>query len=147
MYFYKELRLPFSIILQKKIPDKLSHPVFGVGFSATRTIWVSCSAYAEASADTVVTIFAPHLDNFIVKQKSRPFTSTVIPALDRSVLKRQFKPSPGLAKIAPYLPCHRDSFSAKIPGSVAGWLRQVTLTAHTRWPLYARRRNARPVII
>jgi len=59
----------------------------------------------------------------------------VIPALDRSVLKRQLNLSPGLAKIAPYLPCHRDSFPAKVPGQVAGWLRQVTLTAHTRWPL------------
>jgi len=59
----------------------------------------------------------------------------VIPALDSSVLKRQLNLSPGLAKIAPYLPCHRDSFLAKVPGLVAGWLRQVTLTAHTRWPL------------
>jgi hypothetical protein len=40
------------------------------------------------------------------------------------------------AKVAPYPPCHRDSFSAKVPGLVAGWLRQVTLTAHTRWPLW-----------
>jgi len=70
-----------------------------------------------------------------VKQKFRPFTNIVIPALDISVLKRQLNLSPGLAKIAPYLPCHRDSFSAKVPGLVAGWLRQVTLTAHTRWPL------------
>jgi len=70
-----------------------------------------------------------------VKQKSRPLTNIVIPALDRSVLKRQLNLSPGLAKIAPYLPCHRDSFSAKVPSLVAGWLRQVTLTAHTRWPL------------
>jgi len=70
-----------------------------------------------------------------VKHKSRPLTNIVIPALDRSVPKRQLKLSPGLAKIAPYLPCHRDSFSAKVPGLVAGWLRQVTLTAHTRWPL------------
>ncbi|MBN1330967.1 MAG: hypothetical protein JXA54_15960, partial [Candidatus Heimdallarchaeota archaeon] len=70
-----------------------------------------------------------------MKQKSRPFTSIVIPALDRFVLKRQLNFSPGLAKIAPYLPCHRDNFSAKVPGLVAGWLRQVTLTAHTRWPL------------
>jgi len=67
--------------------------------------------------------------------KSQPFTSIVIPALDSSVLKRQLNLSPGLAKIAPYLPCHRDSFLAKVPGLVAGWLRQVTLTAHTRWPL------------
>jgi len=70
--------------------------------------------------------------------KSQPFTSIVIPALDSSVLKRQLNLSPGLAKIAPYLPCHRDSFLAKVPGLVAGWLRQVTLTAHTRWPLVAR---------
>jgi len=79
-----------------------------------------------------VTIFAPHLDNFIVKHKSRPLTNIVIPAMDRSVPKRQLKLSPGLAKIAPYLPCHRDSFSAKVPGLAAGWLRQVTLTTHTR---------------
>ncbi len=70
-----------------------------------------------------------------MKQKSRPFTNIVIPALDRSMLKRQLNLSPGLAKIAPYLPCHRDSLSAKVPRSIAGWLRQVTLTAHTRWPL------------
>jgi hypothetical protein len=72
-----------------------------------------------------------------VKQKSRPFIGIVIPALDRFVLKKQLNLTPGLAKIAPYLPCHRDSFPAKVPGQVAGWLRQVTLTAHTRWPLGA----------
>jgi len=69
--------------------------------------------------------------------KFLPFTSIVIPALDKSELKGQLNHSPGFAKIAPYLPCHRDSFSAKVPGSVTGWLRQVTLTAHTRWPLAA----------
>jgi len=67
--------------------------------------------------------------------KFLPFTSIVIPALDKSELKGQLNHSPGFAIIAPYLPCHRDSFSAKVPGSVTGWLRQVTLTAHTRWPL------------
>jgi hypothetical protein len=41
---------------------------------------------------------------------------------------RQLYLSPGLAKIAPYLPCHRDNFSAEVPGLVAGWLRQVTFT-------------------
>jgi hypothetical protein len=30
------------------------------------------------------------------------------------------------AKSTPYLFCHRDNFSAKISGPVAGWLRQVT---------------------
>jgi hypothetical protein len=63
-----------------------------------------------------------------MKQKSRPLTNIVIPALDRSVLKRQLNLSPGLAKIAPYLPCHRDSFAAKVSGLVAGWLHQVMLT-------------------
>jgi hypothetical protein len=76
-----------------------------------------------------------------LKQKSRPITNIVIPALDRSVLKRQLNLSPGLAKIAPYLTCHRANFSAKVPGLVAGWLRQVTLTAHTRWPLAGIKNN------
>jgi len=30
------------------------------------------------------------------------------------------------AKSTPYLSCHRDNFLAKVPGPVAGWLRQVT---------------------
>jgi hypothetical protein len=30
------------------------------------------------------------------------------------------------AKNTPYLSCHRDNFPAKVPGLVAGWLRQVT---------------------
>jgi len=29
------------------------------------------------------------------------------------------------AKTAPYLSCHRDNFLPKVPGPVAGWLRQV----------------------
>jgi hypothetical protein len=56
-----------------------------------------------------VTIFAPHLDKFINKQKSRPFTGMVIPALDRSVLERQLSLSPEHAKSAPYLSCYRNS--------------------------------------
>jgi hypothetical protein len=53
---------------------------------------------------TGVTIFAPHLENYVVKQKSPPLTNIVIPSLDKSVLKRQLNLSPGLAKIEPYLP-------------------------------------------
>jgi hypothetical protein len=34
----------------------------------------------------------------------------------------QFYLSPGLAKIAPWCLAHRDSFLAKVPGQVAGWL-------------------------
>ena len=39
------------------------------------------------------------------------------------------------AKSAPYPPCHRDSFSAKAPGRVIGWLRRVTLTYFIAGPL------------
>lgn len=36
------------------------------------------------------------------------------------------KPCTRTAKSTPYLSCHRDNFPAKVPGLVAGWLRQVT---------------------
>jgi len=39
------------------------------------------------------------------------------------------------AKNAPYPACHRDYFSAKAPGQVAGWLRQVTQPPHIAGPL------------
>jgi hypothetical protein len=41
------------------------------------------------------------------------------------------------AKSAPYLSCHRDNFSAKVPGPVAGWLHQVTQPPHIAGPLQA----------
>ena len=42
------------------------------------------------------------------------------------------------AKSTPYLSCHRDYFSAKAPGYVAGWLRQVTQPPFIAGPLYVR---------
>ncbi len=36
-----------------------------------------------------------------------------------------------ITKIAPFFPRHRDSFPAKVPGQVADWLTQVTLTIYT----------------
>jgi hypothetical protein len=39
------------------------------------------------------------------------------------------------AKSTPYLSCHRDSISAKVPGSVAGWLRQVPQPTFIAGPL------------
>jgi hypothetical protein len=39
------------------------------------------------------------------------------------------------AKNAPYPACHRDSLSAKAPGQVPGWLRQVTQPPHIAGPL------------
>ena len=41
------------------------------------------------------------------------------------------------AKSAPYLSCHLDSLSAKVPGQVAGWLRQVTQPPYIAGPLAA----------
>jgi hypothetical protein len=85
-----------------------------------------------------------------VKQKSPPLTNIMIPALDKSVSTGQFYLSPvpiaiGMQKVRHTLithrsfseggPCHRDNFPAKEPRLVAGWLSQVTLTAHTRWQL------------
>jgi hypothetical protein len=42
---------------------------------------------------------------------------------------------PRLQKHAPYLSCHRDSFEAKAPGQVAGWLRQVPQPPFIAGPL------------
>jgi hypothetical protein len=39
------------------------------------------------------------------------------------------------AKSTPYLSCHRDYFPAKVPGQVAGWLRQVTQPPFIAGPL------------
>jgi hypothetical protein len=39
------------------------------------------------------------------------------------------------AKSTPYLSCHRDNFLAKVPGPVAGWLRQVTQPPFIAGPL------------
>jgi hypothetical protein len=41
------------------------------------------------------------------------------------------------AKSTPYLSCHRDHFPAKVPGPVAGWLRQVTQPPFIAGPLSA----------
>jgi hypothetical protein len=42
-----------------------------------------------------------------------------------------------MAKSTPYLSCHRDNSSAKVPGPVAGWLRQVTQPPFIAGPLAA----------
>jgi hypothetical protein len=39
------------------------------------------------------------------------------------------------AKSTPSLSCHRDNFPAKVPGPVAGWLRQVTQPPFIAGPL------------
>ena len=66
----------------------------------------------------LVTIFARHLDNFILTQnlsliyQIRDFGS-------RQILQpRQLYLSPGFAKIAPWWLVRRDNFQAKVPGLV-----------------------------
>ena len=58
-FFHDEMILVYNTSLNyiKKFILLRGQPATA-GFSSTRTIWVSCSAYAEASADTVVTLFA-----------------------------------------------------------------------------------------
>ncbi|MEI6050756.1 MAG: hypothetical protein WCS03_17825, partial [Bacteroidota bacterium] len=67
----------------------------------------------------LVTIFARHLDsfivtlNFVIIYQIRDFGSEQI------LLPRQFYLSPGLAKIAPWWLARRDYFLAKVPGLVS----------------------------
>ena len=67
----------------------------------------------------LVTIFARHLENFIVTLnfsliwQIRDFDSGQI------LRPRQLYLSPGLAKIAPWWLARRDNFSAKVPGLVS----------------------------
>jgi hypothetical protein len=64
----------------------------------------------------LVTIFASHLDNFIMKPNLLPFTSFI---------------KSGFAKIAPWCLASRDKLLPKVPGPVAGWTAPPTLSAHT----------------
>jgi hypothetical protein len=67
----------------------------------------------------LVTIFARHLDNFILTNNFslichiRDFGSGQI------LQPRQLYRSPGFAKIAPWRLAHRDYFSAKVPGLIS----------------------------
>jgi hypothetical protein len=65
----------------------------------------------------LVTIFAHHLDTFIMT----PDLSSVY-----NFLKA------GMAKIAPWCLASRDKLLAKVPGLVIGWTAPPTLSAHTR---------------
>jgi hypothetical protein len=65
----------------------------------------------------LVTIFASHLDSFIMTLTLSPFTNFV---------------KPGFAKIAPWCLASRDTLPAKVPGLVIGWTSPPTLSAHTR---------------
>jgi hypothetical protein len=80
---------------------------------------ISTNANNTGIGNKLVTIFAPHLDSFIVKQnlssvyQIRYSGSGQIRNAGTNYL------SPGLAKIAPWWLARRDSFLAKVPGLVS----------------------------
>jgi hypothetical protein len=77
------------------------------------------NANTDGWGNKLVTIFARHLDNFIVK----PNISLIYLIRDSGsgqiLQPRQICLSPGLAKIAPWWLVRRDNFSAKVPGLVS----------------------------
>jgi hypothetical protein len=93
------------------------------------------NANTDGWGNKLVTIFACHLDKFILTNnfslnfQIRDFGSGQI------LHPRQLYFSPGLAKIAPWCLARRDTFVAKVPGQVTGVTSPPTLSAHTRVPL------------
>jgi hypothetical protein len=83
----------------------------------------------------LVTIFARHLDSFIVTQNLSSVYQFRKTGSGQFLQQGQIYLSPGLAKIAPWWLARRDYFLAKVPGQVAGVAAPPTLSAHTRWPL------------
>jgi hypothetical protein len=83
----------------------------------------------------LVTIFALHLDSFIMRinfsliYQIRDFCSGQI------MQPRQLYLSPGFAKIAPYPPCTVTAFWLKIKPDSTRMLRRVTFTTTTAGPL------------
>jgi hypothetical protein len=96
------------------------------GLKTTLTVFCNRDCFKIATCaknagivNKLVTIFARHLDSFILTKnfsliyQIRDFGSGQI------LQPRQIRFSPGFAKIAPWWLAHRDSFSAKVPGLVS----------------------------
>jgi hypothetical protein len=96
----------------------------------------STSAITEPNrrviSNKLVTIFARHLDNFIMTQNFSDVYQIRKTGSGQFLQPRQVNLSPGLAKIAPWWLARRDSFSAKEPGLIVGVTAPPTLTAYTR---------------
>jgi len=86
-------------------------------------------------SNKLVTIFASHLDSFIVNQNFSTVYQICDAGSGQILLPGQPYRSPGLAKIAPWCLAHRENISAKAVGEETGWAKPPTLTSHTRWPL------------
>jgi hypothetical protein len=79
----------------------------------------------------LVTIFARHLDNFIMTQNISSVYSFRKTGSGQFLPPGQIYLSPGLAKIAPWCLARRDSFSAKAPGQIVVVTAPPTPTAPT----------------
>jgi hypothetical protein len=101
---------------EKKHPAPMTDPV-------SPTINATCTN-TDGWGNKLVTIFARHLDNFILTInlslvcQIRDFGSGH-PDSYRDLQPRQLYRSPGLAKIAPWWLARRDYFSAKEPVPIA----------------------------
>ena len=81
--------------------------------------WIKKTHYnTDGWGNKLVTIFARHLDSFILTNSFSPICQIRDFGSGQILQPRQFYLSPGLAKIAPWWLARRDNFSAKVPGLV-----------------------------
>jgi hypothetical protein len=78
----------------------------------------STNANTDGWGNKLVTIFARHLDSFIMTINFSHFCQ-LFSGSGQILQPRQFYLSPGFAKIAPWWLARRDNFSAKVPGLVS----------------------------
>jgi hypothetical protein len=85
---------------------------------ARSTINATCTN-TDGWGNKLVTIFARHLDNFIVTNNFSHICQIRDFGSGQILQPRQLYLSPGFAKIAPWWLVRRDNFSAKVPGLVS----------------------------
>ena len=85
---------------------------------ARSTINATCTN-TDGWGNKLVTIFAHHLDNFIVIKNLSLICQICDFGSGQFLQPRQLNLSPGFAKIAPWWLARRDNFSAKVPGLVS----------------------------
>jgi hypothetical protein len=76
-------------------------------------------ANTDGWGNKLVTIFARHLDSFILTKNFSLIFKIHDPGSGQILQPGQLYHSPGLAKIAPWWLVRRDNFSAKVPGPVS----------------------------
>jgi len=93
--------------------------IFRDNFCNRDSFKMSPAANTDGWGNKLVTIFARHLDNFILTNSFSPIYQIRNFGSGQILQPRQLYRSPGLAKIAPWWLAHRDSFSVKVPGLVS----------------------------